>query len=313
MAFTDLLTIAMPVYERKDFFENALQSALNQTVKCRIIVNDNNSSHNFFEKICREKGVEYFRNEKNIGIAGNFAKGFERSETPFVLNLQDDDQLEPEYVEAFVKAHEQHPDIDIFFSDFVRLTGEGKKPHKHTLPFGYMANGREIIEYGIKYYKLGFPYVASAIKKDAAKSLTKYDALGSYDWVWIYSEAENYSFYGDSRALYIFRDHDNQDTKNNSIKYNITIAYIYDQILKQKVADPRLKKIASRKAFWELVNIRAHSDKKTLDDFVQENKLYGQYFKNRIESGSTLKFIYSLPKGITWFGFKILNKLGFIQ
>ena len=45
MNYTDLLTIAMPVYERKDFFVEALESAIKQTIKCKIIVIDNCSSH----------------------------------------------------------------------------------------------------------------------------------------------------------------------------------------------------------------------------------------------------------------------------
>ena len=303
----------MPVYERKDFFVQAIDSALNQTVKCRVIVSDNCSSHDFFEKVCQEKGVEYFRNESNIGMAGNFAKGFERAQTPYVLNLQDDDQLDPTYVESFIKAHEEHPDIDIFFSDFVSLTNKGKRPHKHTFPFGYMQTGEKIIEYGIKYYKLGFPYIASAIKKEAAESLAKYSGFGSYDWVWIYSEALNFSFYGDSRPLYVFRDHDNQDTKNNSVKYGITMPYIYDEILKPQVDDPQLKKTASKKAFWEIVNVKAHSSKKELKDFMNNNELYGKYLKRKLEQTLWLRIIYSVPRAVVYFGYKTIGKLNIIK
>ena len=34
--YTNLLTISMPVFERKEFFIEALNSALNQTIKCNI-------------------------------------------------------------------------------------------------------------------------------------------------------------------------------------------------------------------------------------------------------------------------------------
>lgn len=46
MNFTDLITIAIPCYERKEFFLFALESALNQTIKCKVIVVDNCSSAN---------------------------------------------------------------------------------------------------------------------------------------------------------------------------------------------------------------------------------------------------------------------------
>ena len=83
MRFTDLLTISMPVYERKDFFRMALESALNQTVKCKVIVVDNCSSHDYFEKVCREKNVPYYRNDYNLGMARNFARVFELADSKF--------------------------------------------------------------------------------------------------------------------------------------------------------------------------------------------------------------------------------------
>ena len=303
----------MPVYERKEFFLTALESALNQTVKCRVIVSDNCSSHDYFEKVCKEKNVEYFRNEENIGMAGNFAKGFERAETEFVLNLQDDDQLEPTFVGSFVKAYEEHPDIDIFFTDFVRLTEDGLKPHRHTLPFGYMENGQKIIEYGIKY-KLGFPYIASAIKKTVADgSLQRYSGFGSYDWVWIYSEAEKISFYGDSRQLYIFRDHDNQDTKKNSIKYTLSNPYIYDKILKEKVLDKKLRRKASRNSFWKLVHFKSIASKVQIKSFIKETEIYGAYLKEKLDENRFLRLIFSMPRFMVYFFYKVMFKFGMIS
>jgi len=35
--YTNILTIAIPVFERKYFFNDALNSALNQTVRCIVV------------------------------------------------------------------------------------------------------------------------------------------------------------------------------------------------------------------------------------------------------------------------------------
>ena len=51
----DQLTIAFPVYNRTDYFKQALESVLNQTVKCRVLVVDNNSPHDDFKKIIEKK------------------------------------------------------------------------------------------------------------------------------------------------------------------------------------------------------------------------------------------------------------------
>ena len=47
----DLITIALPVYKRTDFIRKALDSAVNQTKACSILLIDNNSPHDEFKNI----------------------------------------------------------------------------------------------------------------------------------------------------------------------------------------------------------------------------------------------------------------------
>lgn len=310
MSFTDLLTIAMPCYERKDFFREALDSALNQTVKCKIIVIDNCSSHNFYEEVCKEKGVTYYRNDRNIGMAANFSRAFELSETKYAMNLQDDDKLHPEYVETFLNAVNQYPDIDVFFSDFEMNTAKGILPHPHTLPFGYMENGTKIIEYGIKY-KMGFPLIASAIKTTKAhraKDVT--ELLGGYDWEWLYSNANNLSFYGDPRKLYLFRSHHNQETQLNTSIYKLTQPYIYDTILKEKVTDVKLKKKAARNAFWELFKLKSTADENVVKKYMNGNTKYSQYLRSKMKENNLIKTMFLMPKQIMTFIYKVFRRIG---
>jgi len=311
MNHTDLLTISMPVYERKDFFRDALESALNQTVKCKVIVIDNCSSHDYFRQVCKEKGVTYYRNERNIGLAPNFAKGFELAKTKYVMNLQDDDLLAPEYVEAFVDAVEKYPDLDIFFTDFERLTPQGRLPHHHTLPFGYMDNGDTVIEYGIRY-KLGFPYISSAIKRTKVDGFDEYDGGGSYDWAWLYSNADQFSFYGDSRKLYLFRDHEMQDTKRNLVRYVLTIPYIYEEILKKKVSDPKLKKMAEKAALDELVRLKAIANKKMIREFLRTDSVFSDYLREKLERDRLVNLLFCLPSLGVKFVYKSWRKLAAI-
>ena len=310
MEFTDVLTIAMPCYERKDFFREALDSALNQTVKCKVIVIDNCSSHNYFELVCKEKGVKYYRNETNIGMSANFARGFELSETKYTMNLQDDDQLSPIYVESFLKALKEHPDLDVFFSDFIRDTSMGEKAHKHILPFGYMENGEKLIEYAIKY-KFGFHYMASVFKKSIAHSYEDVKGcMGSYDWEWIYAKANNFSFYGDSRVLYQFRDHDQQDTKLQAIIYRLTLPFIYDTILKENVTNPKLKRKASKNAFWELVKLKSLASKSELKDFLSGDSRYNKYLITKLNENWLIRILFKMPTKLMNFVFKVSKRLG---
>ncbi|MEZ5105563.1 MAG: glycosyltransferase family 2 protein [Draconibacterium sp.] len=310
MEFTDLLTIAMPVYERKEYFREALESALNQTVKCKVIVIDNCSSHDFFEQICKKKNVTYYRNDSNIGIAGNFARGFELSESKYVLNLQDDDVLHPQYVESFVDAVTKHPDIDVFYSDFITMTSEGEKPHHHTLPFGYMETGERVIEYGIKY-RLGFPYMTSAILKAKAHSFLEIkDLIGSYDWEWIYSVADRFAFYGESRKLYKYRIHDNQTTHKTESTFLLTLPFIYENVLDKKVTDPKLKKKVLKNAFWELVRLKSMAGKREIKSLLNGQNKYELYLKEKLDSNRHISLIFHSPRCFVKLIYKCSCKLG---
>lgn len=310
MSFTNLLTISMPCYERKEYFLEALESALNQTIKCKIIVVDNCSSHDYFEKICKEKNVTYYRNDRNIGVAANFAKGFELSNTEYVMNLQDDDYLSPEYVESFVKAVNEYPDTDVYFSDFLIISSHGDESHCHTLPFGYIPDGEKIIEYGVKY-QLGFPYMSSAIRRRKAHKVVETKGwMGSYDWEWIYSVADHLTFFGDTQKLYHYRIHDNQITNRNHSSFTITLPYIYEMVLKTKVSDPELKKMASKSAFWWLVRLKTESNGAELKELIQGKNKYEKYLGKKLNDSFILKLIYMLPRVFVSFVFKVLIRLG---
>lgn len=108
MNFTDKITIAIPVFERTDYFEEALLSAVNQTVKCQVIVIDNFSSHNYFDNYLKnynlnnQNEVLYFKNPTNLGMVENWNECIRRTQTQFLTILHDDDALHPSFIEAAI-------------------------------------------------------------------------------------------------------------------------------------------------------------------------------------------------------------------
>ncbi|WP_316801209.1 glycosyltransferase family 2 protein [Pedobacter frigidisoli] len=112
----DNLTIAIPVFERDDFFEMAITSAINQTVQCKIIVVDNNSSHNRFKEYVESLNLHnltYFKNEENLGMIGNWNRCIELCSTEYLSILHDDDILHLQFVEAIGRIDKNW---DILFS-----------------------------------------------------------------------------------------------------------------------------------------------------------------------------------------------------
>ena len=79
------VSIVMPVYNHPQFFQSALDSALNQDFKepYEIIIVDNNfeddvENINHFEEYVRkinDKRILYYKNKQNIGAESNFNRG----------------------------------------------------------------------------------------------------------------------------------------------------------------------------------------------------------------------------------------------
>lgn len=96
------LTIALPVYKRTDFVREALDSAIKQSVKCTVLLIDNNSPHNDFKEILESYNfphAKYVRTRETVPQDENFNNCFRFAETPWVTILHDDDILHYQFVE----------------------------------------------------------------------------------------------------------------------------------------------------------------------------------------------------------------------
>lgn len=278
------LTIAIPVFERQQYFEKALNSVLQQTYKCNVIVVDNASSHDYFKNICYQKGVEYVRNELNFGMFTNWNRCFSLSKTEFVLILSDDDILESDYVERFVKTLEKYPELDMYYTDFSILNYPSLQiiNHAHILPFGYYNNGGKVIEYGIKH-NLGFPVITSAIRKSKFNGYYTKEH-GCNDWVWAYSNINYFKIFGDEKKL-LKRGHHNSNDSGNHVtqqKTALSIAYIYDFLISfsQTTEHKRLANKNRKASFDYFLSI---AEKTFLDQLNQSELTYASFFNKMLE------------------------------
>ncbi len=311
--FTEILTIAIPVFERKEFFKEAIESALNQTIRCEIIVVDNGSSHDYFENTCNKLGVSYYRNEKNIGMFPNWNKCFDLANTEFVMLLGDDDVLDINYVESFLNAKQKYDEIDIFFCD-IELIDENSVPiqnHKHTFPYGFMADGKKVLEYGLKY-RLGFPVISSAIKK--VKFTGFYELFhASNDWVWLYENADKLAFYGEKTMLLNYRRHINNDSQNPNtlINCNLSFWYIYKNVLSQHIdnGNKALRRRLNKNINNTIIYIITHIEKDYFDILIKKENKYVEILAHEYRNNFFVWCVIQLPMNIKLFIYRIILKL----
>jgi hypothetical protein len=309
----DKLTIAIPVFERTEFFEEALYSLLNQSVKCRVVVVDNNSSHTSFEEICSKLNVDYYKNSANIGMFPNWNKCFELAKTEFVMILGDDDILDLNYVSIFQAALKKNSDIDIFFSDFELLDNNTKTifNHGHTFPYGYMKNGEKIVEYGI-LYRLGFPVITSVIKKEKFSGFYN-DFHASNDWAWIYENIEKMVVYGENAKLLKYRYHNNNDTKKpvTLVNCQISILYIYKKLLIKYLNDSRFNLRLKENIRHTNLFIYNQVERDYYNSIINDKNRYSILLKE--DYNFFIKFYLWIPLFMRKFAFRVISKLGIVK
>jgi glycosyltransferase involved in cell wall biosynthesis len=116
-----LVSFGMPVYNGERFVSESLGSLLAQTFQNFEIVIADNASTDRTEEICRayaarDPRIRYFRNEKNIGAAGNHNRVVELSTGEFFMWMAHDDICTPTYVEKCLLVLESDPGIVLCYS-----------------------------------------------------------------------------------------------------------------------------------------------------------------------------------------------------
>lgn len=275
---TDLVTIAIPVYERTDFFEEALESALNQTVQCPILVMDNGSSHDRFKKICDKypNRVEYHKNATNIGMYPNWNLCFKNSNTPFVMLLGDDDVLNLNYVEHFIEAKKSNPEIKVYYSDYQFLLWPQNELSSSPYDNLWGLNTMRSIKQKAVNSRLGFPSISCVIDKELLlEHPFEENVHGSNDWFTIYHFDDEVKVYGEKIALVKYRKHQKANTNDKTVQNLLSLTQLLT------LCDISLHSNASytRKFLWF----------GCLHSFINENKGFSSTF---LSKDSCYKSVY---------------------
>ena len=104
MASEKAITVIIPNYNGLKFMEPCMAALEKQTCKdFELLVVDNGSEDGSVEWL-KERGIPSIFLETNTGFTGAVNVGIQAAETPFVLLLNNDTEVEPEYVGQLLKA-----------------------------------------------------------------------------------------------------------------------------------------------------------------------------------------------------------------
>lgn len=119
--------VVIPVYNKEiRYVERAIDSVKRQTRRAdRIIVVDDGSENGAeIEELCKEKdGVEYIR-QTNRGVAHARNRGISELDTKYVVPLDSDDAIAPDFLRMCVDALENDPTVYIAYTKLKWIQGE---------------------------------------------------------------------------------------------------------------------------------------------------------------------------------------------
>ncbi|HQE12677.1 MAG TPA: glycosyltransferase family 2 protein [Flavipsychrobacter sp.] len=98
------VSIVIPTFNRAHYLEQCIDSALNQTYPCEIIVCDHGSTDNTPEIVKKYEGkITYVRREKDLGVHSTWLDAILHATSDFIHINYDDDWIEPTFIEACMK------------------------------------------------------------------------------------------------------------------------------------------------------------------------------------------------------------------
>jgi glycosyltransferase involved in cell wall biosynthesis len=123
------ITIAVTVFNRRQFLKQAISSALNQTLPVRVIVVEDCGPDPAMEAFVRQEfgsRIEYVRNPSRRGLFDNWNACLDYCKTPWLCILHDDDYLESTFVESMVDLSGQAPDCGLYFGQVTHVNEAGQ-------------------------------------------------------------------------------------------------------------------------------------------------------------------------------------------
>lgn len=115
-----MISIVTASYNYEQYIGETIQSVLNQTFsEWEMIIVDDCSTDKSVNviKSFNDKRIKLFQNEKNLGLAKTLKKGIELAKGDWIVFLESDDMIFPEYLEKKLEIIRKYPDISLVFND----------------------------------------------------------------------------------------------------------------------------------------------------------------------------------------------------
>ncbi|MGL4391950.1 MAG: glycosyltransferase family 2 protein [Fusobacteriaceae bacterium] len=238
------ISIVIPTYNRDILLKEALDSALFQNkIKMSyeiIVVEDCGDKNTKIEKLFEtynDGKISYYKNQKNLGLFGNWNRTIELARGKWICMLNDDDLLLPNFLEEISVRIKNNKKADlIFYKPIITDNFSEKYNFKENLE---LQSEKKRKEYFVKtkFFLMGdelAEIVGFVFRKDFAMKLGGFDEdfypSADYDFFYRYTSLGNIFIY-DGKIISVSRQGENESKKESTIKGFV----IKDFEIKQKI------------------------------------------------------------------------------
>jgi glycosyltransferase involved in cell wall biosynthesis len=125
------VSIGLPVYNGKNFLEEAIKSILSQTFEDFELIISDNASTDQTEEICctykaRDKRIKYYRNRENVGGARNLNRVFALSSGEYFKWAAHDDVCRPNFLLRCVEVLDRDPSVVLCHTEAASIDADGQ-------------------------------------------------------------------------------------------------------------------------------------------------------------------------------------------
>ena len=123
-----LVSIIMPAYNAAEYIAEAIESVLIQNYRnFELIIVDDGSTDNTKDIIAgfKDEKIKYFYKE-NAGAASARNLAMKESKGDFLITLDADDMMAPDFIAKHLQQFEKHPETDLVYCDDYLIDEDGK-------------------------------------------------------------------------------------------------------------------------------------------------------------------------------------------
>ncbi len=183
-----VLSIMIPTFNRARYLRECLDSVLPQTIRVpvEVVVIDNASPDETPEVVKAYTGryaaLRSFRNDRNLGYAGNQAKCIEYAKGQYIAILCDDDIYLPGAVAGIlaVAQRREYAFIALNYSSFTRSPDRPRAPHVGPLADREFGRAYDVMKHPSVGHYSGFVFNA-VVAKQALAGIVKRRALADFE------------------------------------------------------------------------------------------------------------------------------------